>query len=65
MSIQYIPLGIPFSSSYAVSTKLTLTTSAGGFPVSASYAVFATSSVGPKGADATTVIGRLVSKSSL
>lgn len=54
MSIQYIPLGIPLSSSYAITAKFAVTTSLGGFPVSASYAEYASQSFGPKGRDAVT-----------
>ena len=49
MSIQFFPLGIPFSSSFAVSASFAVTTSALGFPVSAALAEFAGSPLGPTG----------------
>lgn len=63
MSIQYIPLGIPVSSSRAVIAKFVLNTDLDGFPVTASFAEFATSSVGPSGSNAITKAGTLTSKS--
>lgn len=49
MSIQFFPLGVPLSSSFAVSASFTVTTSAAGFPVSAAFAEFSVNNVGPPG----------------
>lgn len=51
MSIRFIPLGIPFSSSYAMTASLALNTPSAGFPVSASIASFSLLPVGPSGSD--------------
>lgn len=49
MSIQFFPLGIPLSSSFALSASFAVTTSAAGFPVSAALAEFSVNNPGPTG----------------
>lgn len=63
MTIRFIPLGIPVSSSLASRAKYALNVDGGGFPVSAAFAEFSTSSVGPSGSSAITITGTIVSKS--
>lgn len=60
MSIQFIPLGIPFSSSYAVTASLALNTLSDGFPTTASYAEFAVNPVGPSGSNGKQVTGSII-----
>lgn len=55
MGIQFFPLGIPFSSSFAVNASLTLSTLPAGFPVTASLAEFSINYIGPTGSVYTTV----------
>lgn len=62
MSIQFIPLGIPLSSSFTMKSKYTLSTLPDGFPVSAAFAEFAINNVGPSGSNAVTITGSLVTK---
>lgn len=62
MTIQFIPLGIPLSSSLAMKSKYTLSTLAGGFPVSAALAEFSVNNIGPSGSNAVTITGSLVTK---
>lgn len=59
MSIQFLPLGIPLSSSFAVSASIVLNTSVAGFPTSASYAEYALTPVGPTGKAGTIVDGEV------
>lgn len=59
MSIKFIPLGIPFSSSFAVSASYVATTSLGGVPLTASLVEFASLPVGPPGLNARTTGGRV------
>jgi hypothetical protein len=54
MTIRFFPLGIPFSSSYAVSASYA-TTLLGPTPASASLAQFSITYVGPTGPAARTV----------
>lgn len=49
MTINFFPLGIPFSSSVAEKAKISLNTSPGGFPTSASLAAYISSYIGPTG----------------
>jgi hypothetical protein len=49
MTIRFFPLGIPISSSHAVSGSLALTTPAAVFPVSAALAEFSITNIGPTG----------------
>lgn len=62
MSIQFIPLGIPVSSSRAITAKFVQNTNLGGFPVTAAFAEFSTSSVGPSGSNAITKLGSVRTK---
>lgn len=62
MSIRFIPFGIPVSSSFAMKSKYTLSVTTAGFPVTAAFAEFSTSSVGPSGSNGITVVGTIVSK---
>lgn len=55
MSIQFFPLGIPFSSSFAGSASFAVTTSIAGFPITASLAEFSVNNIGPTGPPAITV----------
>lgn len=55
MSITFSPVGIPFSSSFAVSASVATTTSIAGFPVTASLAEYVTTFVGPTGPDYQTI----------
>lgn len=57
MTIRFTPLGLPFSSSFAISSSFTLQTLSGGYPISASYASYALLPVGPPGLNGTTVSG--------
>lgn len=57
MTIRFTPLGIPFSSSFAVSASIALNVPAGGFPISASYAEYALSPAGPQGAAGKEIFG--------
>lgn len=57
MTIQFTPLGIPFSSSFALTASLTLNTLSGGFPTTASYAEFALLPIGPSGSNGTQTTG--------
>lgn len=49
MSIQFIPAGIPLSSSHAINVSIVNTVSEGGLPVSASIAEYSITDVGPTG----------------
>jgi len=57
MSIQFVPLGIPFSSSFAATASFALQTPTGGLPNSASVALFALLPLGPSGSDGITISG--------
>lgn len=49
MTIQFFPLGIEFSSSFASKATFTRSTSVAGFPVTASLAEYVSTYVGPTG----------------
>jgi hypothetical protein len=49
MSISFSPLGIPVSSSFAISASVGVTTSLAGFPATASLAEYVVNFVGPTG----------------
>lgn len=51
MTIQFIPLGIPFSSSFAATASIALNIPSANFPTTASYAEYALSPVGPSGSN--------------
>jgi hypothetical protein len=55
MTIRFFPVGIPVSSSQAVSGSLALTTLPVAFPVSAALAEFSVNNVGPTGSAFTTI----------
>lgn len=49
MSISFFPLGIPVSSSLAISSSVTATTNPATFPTTASLAEYVTTYIGPTG----------------
>lgn len=49
MSISFYPVGTETSSSRSINASFAVTTSAGGFPVTASLAEFAVNNPGPTG----------------
>jgi hypothetical protein len=55
MSISFYPLGIPFSSSFAVSSSLVTQIPTSGLPNSASIAEYVTTYIGPTGSAFQTV----------
>lgn len=57
MTISFFPLGIPFSSSFAISASFVLNTSTGGFPQTASLAEYVSNYIGPTGSAYTTISG--------
>lgn len=57
MSMQFFPVGILISGSYAVSASYTTTTSLGGVPSTASIAEFALTPIGPTGPSYKTISG--------
>jgi len=49
MTIEFTPGGTYISGSYSIGSRLTMTTSPGGKPITASFAQFASESIGPQG----------------
>lgn len=60
MTILHFPLGIPSTGSHAISSSLTLSVAAGGFPTSASISEYAVNTVGPTGESFRTISGSKV-----
>lgn len=60
MSIQFFPLGIPFSSSFAVNAGITFSTPTAGFPTTTSLAEFSINNIGPTGSNFLTISGSKV-----
>ena len=63
MSIKFIPLGIPFSSSFAISASIANNTAPAGFPANAYVSEFAINEPGPDGAPYKTISGSKVTLS--
>jgi hypothetical protein len=55
MAFSFFPLGMPFSSSYAINASFAVTTSLGGFPQTASLAEYVVNYIGPTGSAYETV----------
>lgn len=49
MTISFFPLGIAFTSSFAISSSITNATTVAGFPATASRAEYAVQLAGPQG----------------
>jgi hypothetical protein len=49
MAISFFPLGVEFSSSFAINGSFAVTTSLGGFPQTASLAEYVSNYIGPTG----------------
>lgn len=58
MSLNFLPAGLPISSSFAVSASVTTNTTT--FPLTASFAEFSITNFGPTGSYFVTVTGSLV-----